>query len=79
MINHVEKQLAEKYNTYELVITEVHDYYNLPVSSFDYTDGLLGVFVPLFIKPRLQEPMFLYNVRTIPVPFHINPEMMDEE
>ena len=79
MINHVEKQLAEKYNAYELVITEVHDYYNLPVSSFDYTDGLLGVFVPLFIKPRLQEPMFLYNVRTIPVPFHINPEMIDED
>ena len=79
MINHVEKQLAEKYNTYELVITEVHDYYNLPVSFFDYTDGLLEVFVPLFIKPRLQEPMFLYNVRKIPVPFHINPEMMDED
>ena len=35
MITHVEEQLAEKYNTYELVITEVHDYYNLPVSSFD--------------------------------------------
>ena len=71
--------MAEKYNTYELVITEVHDYYNLLVSSFDYTDGLLGVFVPLFIKTRLQEPMFLYNVRTIPVPFHINPEMIDED
>ena len=78
MITHVEEQLAEKYNTYELVITEVHDYYNLAVSSFDYVDGLLGVFVPLFIRPRLQEPMFVYNVKTIPVPYHINIEMVDE-
>ena len=47
MIKHVKQQLAEKYTNYELVITEVHDYYNIPVSSFDYVDGILGVFVPL--------------------------------
>ena len=78
MIEHVKQQLAEKYTNYELVITEVHDYYNLPVSSFDYVDGILGVFVPLFIRPNLQEPMYIYNVKTIPVPYHINSEMIDE-
>ena len=31
MIEHVRQQLAEKYSNYELVITEVHDYYNIPV------------------------------------------------
>ena len=36
-----------------------HDHYNIPVSSFDYMDGILGVFVPLFIRPSLQEPMYL--------------------
>ena len=39
LIEHVKQQLAEKYSNYELVITEVHDYYNIPVSSFDYLDG----------------------------------------
>ena len=78
MIEHVKQQLAEKYTNYELVITEVHDYYNLPVSSFDYVDGILGVFVPLFVRPNLQEPMYVYNVKTIPVPYHINSEMIDE-
>ena len=78
MIKHVKQQVAEKYTNYELVITEVHDYYNLPVSSFDYVDGILGVFVPLFIRPNLQDPMYVYNVRTIPVPYHINSEMIDE-
>ena len=78
MIEHVRQQLAEKYSNYELVITEVHDYYDIPVSSFDYMDGILGVFVPLFIRPSLQEPMYIYNVRTIPVPYHINAAMVDE-
>ena len=76
MIEHVKQQLAEKYTNYELVIAEVHDYYNLPVSSFDYVNDTLGVFVPLFIRPNLQEPV--YNVKTIPVPYHINSEMVDE-
>ena len=78
LIEHVRQQLAEKYSNYELVITEVHDYYNILVSSFDYMDGILGVFVPLFIRPSLQEPVYIYNVRTIPVPYHINADMVDE-
>ena len=65
MIEHVKQQLAEKYMNYELVITEVHDYYNIPVSSFDYVDGILGVFVPSFSRSNLQEPMYVYNVKTI--------------
>ena len=78
MIEHVKQQLTEKYANYELVITEVHDYYNIPFSSFDYVDGILGVFVPLFIRPNLQEPMYVSNVKTVPVPYHINAEMVDE-
>ena len=76
MIEYVKQQLAEKYTNYESVITEVHDYYNLPVSSFDY--DILGVFVPLFIRPNLQEPMYVSNVKTIPVPYHFNSEIIDE-
>ena len=37
---------------------------------------MLMSIVPLFIRPNLQEPM--YNVKTIPVPYHINSEMIDE-
>ena len=29
----------EKYPDYELVIDEVHQYYNLPLISFDYQEG----------------------------------------
>ena len=78
MIEHVKWQLAEKYTNCELVIIDVHDYYNIPVNSFDSIDGILGVFVPLFIRPNLQESMYVYNFKTIPVPYHINAEMVDE-
>ena len=43
-----------------------------------YVDGILEVFVPLFISPNFQEPMYVYIVKTIPVPYHINAEMIDE-
>ena len=52
--------------------------YNIPVSSFNYVYGILGVLAPLFIRPNLQEPMSVYNVKTMPVPYHINAEMVDE-
>ena len=56
LLDHVKEQLSEKYPDYELVIHEVHHYYNLPLISSDYQEGILGIQIPLFIKQRLQEP-----------------------
>ena len=72
LLDHVKEQLSEKYPDYELVIDEVHQYYNLPLISFDYQEGILGIQIPLFIKPRLQESLVLFNIKSIPVPFHVN-------
>ena len=46
--------------------------------SFDYQEGILGIQIPLFIKPRLQEPLVLFNIKSIPVPFHVNEALVDE-
>ena len=78
LIDHVKQELVEKYPEYELVIDQVHEYYNLPFVSFDYQEEMLGIQIPLFIKLKLQEPLYLYNIRSIPVPFHINQDMIDE-
>ena len=78
LLDHVKEELTEKYPEYELVIDQVHEYYNLPFVSFDYQGGILGIQIPLFIKLKLQEPLYLYNIRSIPVPFHINKDMIDE-
>ena len=78
LLDHVKEQLSEKYPDYELVIDEVHQYYNLPLISFDYQEGILGIQIPLFIKQRLQEPLVLFNIKSIPVPFHVNDVLVDE-
>ena len=77
MIDHVRDELREYYPDYELVLTEVHEYYNLPFVTYSYAKGTIGIQVPLLIKPRLQESLFLYNLRTMPVPFHMNKELME--
>ena len=46
--------------------------------SFDYQEGILGIQIPLLIKPRLQEPLVLFNIKSIPVPFHVNEALVDE-
>ena len=79
MIDHVKGQLKEYYPDYELVLTEVHEYYNLPFVTFTYERGVIGVQIPLFIKPRLQESLFLYDIRTMPVPYHMNKKLIDED
>ena len=79
MIDHVKQQIKEYYPDYELVLTEVHEYYNLPFVTYAYEKGVIGIQVPLFIKPRLQESLFLYDIRTIPVPYHMNDELMDKD
>ncbi len=79
MLEHVQIQLNDKYPEYELVLKQVHEYYNLPLVSFTYREGVLGVQIPLFIKPRLQEPLYLYDIRTIPVPVHVNKDVIDED
>ena len=66
LLDHVKEQLSEKCPDYELVIDAVHQYYNLPLISFDYQEGILGIQIPLFIvKPRLQEPLVLFNIKSI--------------
>ena len=77
LILHVKGLIRLKYPEFELVLEETHNYYNLPLVVYAYEKGVLGVQIPMFIKPRLQEPLHLYHLKTVPVPFHINEEEMD--
>ena len=65
------------YPEYELVLEDTHNYYNLPLVVYTYEQGVLGIQIPVFIKPRLLLPLHLYNLRTVPVPFHMNEKEMD--
>ena len=77
LLNHVSTILYREYPQYELVINQVHHYYNLPLATFGYRDGMVAIQVPLFVKLTSQKPLNLYNVRTVPVPYHINPDLIN--
>ena len=78
LIIHVQQVLEMDYPDYELVVSQVHNYYNLPISTYACKDRTLVINVSFYIKPKNQEPLFLYDIRTIPVPYHMNEELIDE-
>ena len=78
MLIHVKKQLQTNYPDFELVLENVHNYYSLPLITYGYSKGIIGIQIPCIIKPRLQEPLHLYNLKTVTVPFHINTDLVDE-
>ena len=78
LITHVQQVLEKDYPDYELVVSQVHDYYNLPISTFACKDRTLVIHISFYIKPKNQEPLFCYDIRTIPVPYHMNEELIDE-
>ena len=78
LITHVQQVLERDYPDYELVVSQVHGYYNLPISTFACKDKTLVIHISFYIKPRKQEPLFLYDIRTIPVPYHMNEELIDK-
>ena len=77
MLKHVKEQIEMHYPEYELVLEDTHNYYNLPLVVYSYEQGVLGIQIPVFLKPRLLLPLHLYNLRTVPVPFHMNEQEMD--
>ena len=78
LIAHVQQVLEIDYPDYELVVSQVHDYYNLPISTFACKDRTLVIHISFYIKRKNQEPLFLYDIRTFPVPYHMNEELIDE-
>ena len=55
----------------------------MPITIYQYQtfackDRTLVIHISFYIKPKDQEPLFLYDIRTIPVPYHMNEELIDE-
>ena len=78
LITHVKGVLETTYPNYELIVSEVHDYYNLPFSTFACKDNTLIIHISFYIKPINQDLLYMYDITTIPVPYHMNEELIDE-
>ena len=53
---------------YKPVFTDVYQYYGNPLESFPNTIDDLILQLPILIKLKVQVPMSLYSVDTVPVP-----------
>ena len=66
LIIHVQQVLEMDCPDYELVVSQVHDYYNLPISTFACKDRTLVIHISFYIKPNLCSCMileqFLYHI-----------------
>ena len=65
LINHVQQVLERDYPDYELVVSQVHDFYNLSISTFACKDNTLVIHISFYIKPKNQEPLFLYDIKLL--------------
>ena len=78
LIAHVNVVLKTQYPNYELVVSRVHDYYNLPFSMFACQGNTLMIHISFYIKLINQEPLHMYELKSIPVPYHMNEELIEE-
>ena len=47
------------------MVSESHDYYNLPFSNFSCKGNILMVHISFYMKPINQEPLHMYDIKAI--------------
>ena len=64
----IEDNLEEMAPEYEPVFTSIYQYYGNSLASFTDTIDDLLLQLPILIKLKVQEPMSLFSIETVPVP-----------
>ena len=64
----IEDDLEEKAPEYEPVFTSVYQYYGNSLASFTNNIDDLLLQLPILIKLKMQVPMLLFSIETVPVP-----------
>ena len=69
ILNEIRNTIRKTNPDYDLIIKRLHLYYDIKVVTFDIdTDKNLIVQFPVFIQPYTQQPLILYQIKTLPVP-----------
>ena len=64
----IKDDLEDTAPEYEPVFTSVYQYYGNSLASFTNTNDDLLLQLPIFIKLKVQVPMSLFSIETVPVP-----------
>ena len=67
-LERIEDDLEDTAPEYEPVFTSVYHYYGNSLASFTNTINDLLLQVPILIKLKVQVPMSLFSIETVPVP-----------
>ena len=78
LLGHVKMELIEHFKEYELAMTEIHQYYDLPLESYSHTNGMLILYIPIYIKHYQQQTLELFSLQIVPVPYHANRKSSDD-
>ena len=79
IIQHVNHSLTSTYPEYEILGMNVTWFYQIKLISYTYEKGMIGISIPIFLKPKLQEILDVYQLKTVHVPYHWNPDLIDED
>ena len=74
----IEDDLEDTAPEYEPVFTSVYQYYGNSLASFTNTIDDLLLQLPIFIKLKVQVPMLLFSIETVPVPLDAETYIGDE-
>ena len=74
----IEDDLEETAPEYEPVFTSVHQYYGNSLASFTNTIDDLLLQLPILIKLKVQVPMSLFSIETVPVPLDVETYIGDK-
>ena len=78
LLGQVKIELIEHFKEYELAMTEIHQYYDLHLVSYSYTDDMLILQIPIYIKHYQQQTLELFSLQTVPVQYHPNRKSSDD-
>ena len=74
----IEDDLEETAPQYEPVFTSVYQYYGISLASFANTIDDLLLQLPILNKLKVQVPMLLFSIETVPVPLDAETYIGDE-
>ena len=78
LLSHLKMELIEHFKEYELAMTEIHQYYDLPLVSYSCTAGMLILQISIYIKHYQQQTLELFSLQTVPVPYHLKRKSSDD-
>ena len=59
--------------------TKIHRYYDLPLVSYGYTDDMLVLQIPIYVKHYQHQTLELFSLQAVPLPYHPNRKSLEEE